>query len=122
MNLEDYIPRVAAGATWLDKVEPDWWNKVSLSTLDMDDGCLCVVGQLEGMVDGDGDDWTRPGPYTRFMERHGMDVKTQRALGLLDEPEWEQEDAFDDLAMLHGLWSIAILRRRRDRDSADEAA
>jgi hypothetical protein len=43
--------RVAAGAAWLDEHEPGWWREdsphpVSLFSLDMAAGCLCILGQL----------------------------------------------------------------------------
>lgn len=40
--------RVAAGAKYLDEVQPDWYTKVNPSQLDMMDGRQCVAGQVFG--------------------------------------------------------------------------
>jgi hypothetical protein len=39
-------PRVRAGAAWLDTIDPNWASKIDLSTFDMRDSCLCVLGQV----------------------------------------------------------------------------
>jgi hypothetical protein len=37
---------VRNGAEWLDKVYPEWWSRVDLGTLNIDDGETCICGQV----------------------------------------------------------------------------
>lgn len=39
---------VEKGARRLDQRRPNWYRDIDLRTLDMDDGCLCICGQLYG--------------------------------------------------------------------------
>lgn len=41
------------GAEWLDKVHPTWWREVDLVSLDLEDSCYCVLGQIVGKVNTD---------------------------------------------------------------------
>lgn len=41
----DYTERVAAGAALLDEKRPGWWQRIDLSTLRMENGCACILGQ-----------------------------------------------------------------------------
>lgn len=43
-----YVPRVAKGAALLDAKKPGWVKTIDLSSLDMGDPCLCVLGQIFG--------------------------------------------------------------------------
>jgi hypothetical protein len=40
--------RVAKGAAFLDAWRPGWFQKINVTTLDLSNTCLCVLGQLEG--------------------------------------------------------------------------
>lgn len=40
--------RVARGAQYLDDVDPDWFLRINLKTLALQDGASCVLGQLHG--------------------------------------------------------------------------
>lgn len=40
--------RVNRGAAWLDKVFPDWVNRINLESLKLVSGERCVLGQLFG--------------------------------------------------------------------------
>lgn len=40
--------RVAAGATWLDLNAPGWLAQIDLSSLDIEEPCNCVLGQVYG--------------------------------------------------------------------------
>lgn len=40
--------RVILGAKFLDKHHPGWYNEIKITTLNMDDGEKCVLGQLYG--------------------------------------------------------------------------
>lgn len=38
--------RVAAGAAWLDATSPGWADTIDLATLDLQNPCGCVMGQI----------------------------------------------------------------------------
>lgn len=40
--------RVAAGAEWLDANAPGWEAQIDLSSLDIEEPCNCVLGQVYG--------------------------------------------------------------------------
>lgn len=40
--------RVAAGAAYLDRVMPGWWQRIDLERLDLSSTCNCVLGQEFG--------------------------------------------------------------------------
>lgn len=42
------ITRAAAGAARLDKRCPGWADEIDLDTLNLNHGCLCILGQLYG--------------------------------------------------------------------------
>lgn len=39
--------RAAAGATWLDEVEPNWFKKIKVSDLDIGSHRTCIIAQLD---------------------------------------------------------------------------
>ncbi len=41
----DYKTRVEAGMAWLDDFKPGWERDVDFATLDLANGCDCVLGQ-----------------------------------------------------------------------------
>ena len=45
--------RVARGAAYMDENYPGWERKINLDTLDIQDGCKCILGQAtpEGYLD-----------------------------------------------------------------------
>lgn len=47
-NPEQERAAVAKGAALLDKILPGWYNEINLNTLEMDDGSMCMMGQLFG--------------------------------------------------------------------------
>lgn len=38
--------RVAEGAAWLDRRAPGWEGRVDLATFDIEEPCLCILGQV----------------------------------------------------------------------------
>lgn len=40
--------RVDRGATYLDEVDPEWYQRVDAETLELGDGEQCVLGQMHG--------------------------------------------------------------------------
>lgn len=48
MTGETVAARVAAGAAWLDENRPGWEGSIDLETLDMQNSCRCILGQLDG--------------------------------------------------------------------------
>jgi hypothetical protein len=40
--------RVECGIIWLDERHPEWADRIDLATLNLADGCQCILGQLEG--------------------------------------------------------------------------
>lgn len=47
---------VARGAAWLDRRQPDWADRINLSTLDLRSSELCVAGQALGTAVASGYD------------------------------------------------------------------
>lgn len=43
---EETMLRVKRGVEWLDANYPGWESKVIINTLDMSNGCRCILGQL----------------------------------------------------------------------------
>ncbi len=49
LTLEDCLGRVAAGMAWMDQhAARDWRGRVNLWNFNMEEPCLCVVGQVFG--------------------------------------------------------------------------
>ncbi len=46
--MNPYIENVKRGAVLLDKERPGWRDEINLSTLDLADGCFCILGQVFG--------------------------------------------------------------------------
>jgi len=44
--MTDLNTRIERGAAFLDGREPGWWQRIDLETLDLDESCRCVLGQL----------------------------------------------------------------------------
>lgn len=89
--------RVAAGAAWLDEQRPGWWQDgpdgIDLGGLDMDDACLCVLGQVFAEFDED-------------LFNSGFDY----AANALDAPQFG------------GGFNISTWHEGRRRDSAEVTA
>lgn len=47
MTIASVEDRVAAGVDWLNANGPaEWWDRINYDTLDIDDGQVCVLGQV----------------------------------------------------------------------------
>lgn len=46
--MTDYAARVREGATLLDEMVPDWFRRIDTDTLNLNDGFMCVLGQVGG--------------------------------------------------------------------------
>lgn len=44
--MNEVTDRVARGAAWLDDKYPQWYSKIDLSTLDLSNCTMCVLGQV----------------------------------------------------------------------------
>lgn len=94
----DLEQRVDAGAAWLDVKYPGWFLKVKTKSLDLEDGCQCVFGQLFRNFNAIED-------YLRVMEPD-VDL-VARGLNL---PEHDRTDA--NWQALTNCWRRAINTRR----------
>lgn len=97
---------VKRGAKMLDKKLPGWEKKVAITTLRMDDGCKCVLGQLGGKyVNLDRLGWERDGSpdYDEMLvllgiaryepaTKHGFDVNFDIGTSYADlQKAWIEE-------------------------------
>lgn len=92
--------RVAKGAAFLDERTPGWWQRIDLSSLDMDDADQCVFGQVcgpyhESAIEIFGNNWGAPAA-------HGFNAEG----GERTYAEW----AFE-IAELDAEWRRAIAAR-----------
>lgn len=72
--------RAERGAALLDREEPGWADRINLSTFDLGDGCLCVLGQV----------------YSRYAE--GI-----KALALAEADSTDAEDDLGDYGAPYGF-------------------
>lgn len=67
--------RVLAGSAWLDEHRPGWVDRIDLETLDLGNGCHCVLGQeyhgfSSGLVEVDSSaTWPRTAAGLGFYAR-----------------------------------------------------
>lgn len=106
------VARVKAGAEWLDRNEPKWFERINTQELDMSDACGCVGGQLGGN-------------YWRFAINHRWLTDYEgRALGFesvastIEDPDIENKKAavareYD----LLGYAFLAEIANRLDRQA-----
>jgi hypothetical protein len=78
--------RVAAGAAWLDEVEPGWMSLIDLDNLDVASVRRCVCGQVFG-----------PGGFKRMEKTYGK--------------SWAWDHGFRDGADT-AVWVALVLRSR----------
>lgn len=48
LTRDEATTRVARGAAYLDQTTPDWARKIDVGTLNIENACLCVLGQVYG--------------------------------------------------------------------------
>ncbi len=86
--------RVAAGAAWLDANEPGWERRIDLATLEVADGCRCVLAQI-----------MPEHRFYRILARLGLPGSRAIAYGFAtDRGDWE---ALDE------TW-VALIKERFD--------
>jgi hypothetical protein len=77
---------VTQGSRLLDRLIPEWWEKINIVTLDMYNGRRCILGQLYGNYgDGVGEVFsTLPGSVWKYPPEYGFDIRG-------DKNEWTDE-------------------------------
>lgn len=98
--------RVARGAHFLDRYDPQWHQKVDPERLNIASGRDCIWGQLTGNYD------KRP-----WQLRLAAFLGRNRQLGFLPDDEFWDLDA----GHLNRAWREAI-KVRRDRDASPAGA
>src|SRR5688500_4333809 len=105
-TMTDLMPRVEKGAAWLDANRPGWFTRVSLRTLQLEDGCRCVLGQVFGRHYCEVRE--RVSPDWMAVAAHGFAVY----VGPLDSDRDETPQFECDPELLRECWVTAILARR----------
>jgi hypothetical protein len=120
--------RVAAGAAFLDEHDPEWWRPdvdgaISLDTLDLMNGNLCVLGQRCPLETSDCPFYVQAGRVSGIAADYaGRDWDHQEVAELLID-EWAKplgfqafgllaEERADDFAALTVKWKRVITERR----------
>jgi hypothetical protein len=90
--------RVKAGAALLDREEPGWEQRINLETLNLEESCCCVLGQLfQG--------------YSTGVARLDLDLEAEFSLGFYRfDPASDREYSWDSLTR---AWKALIRERRR---------
>jgi hypothetical protein len=96
----DITERVERGAALLDEKRPGWWQFIDLDRLDIEDGCDCVAGQLDGTAN-----------YMRALRRIGLSGSEADAVSHGFESGDDEE-----YAGLTEAWRTLIARRRELAD------
>lgn len=95
--------RVAAGAAWLDKVDPGWEFKVDPNTLSMKDGCRCVCGQVFAEVANSPDHFYSGYAYVRDV------LRPQYAPQAPGWPAWSMQHGFTyDGRQVNDTWKALV--------------
>jgi hypothetical protein len=99
--------RVAKGLEWLDVNKPGWLDRINLTTFDLTDPCLCVLGQVFGDYWGsplvrEPDDWD--------IDIADADQRGAASLGFVNYPD--NPRSFEDMRALEGEWRRVIEARR----------
>lgn len=90
------------GAALLDEVNPEWWERINLQTLQMNSFINCVLGQLYG-------DYHEGSKKLRLNED---DDEKARRLGFYPSQEWYDCSDGDEGYRVTGVWRNLILKRR----------
>lgn len=107
--------RVANGMAWLDVNKPGWERRINLTTFDLTDPCLCVLGQVFGNYWGS--------PPVRVLE--DLDDAGELALadhadaaarGFVNHPS--HIDPYVDMQALEAEWRRVIQARPTRREAA----
>jgi hypothetical protein len=112
--------RVANGAAELDIIKPDWWKpgRIKVSQLNLEDGCDCVLGQLQNYEQGttrERLDLYLAGVRNFFGDR--FNSARQAAAGFLSsrfgDDEQDYYDGEDEYEALTKEWRRVIKARRK---------
>jgi hypothetical protein len=90
--------RAAFGAAFLDEKRPGWWQLINLGTLDLQDGCTCIGGQLAGAGQ----------LYVHFVTELGLSYSDEIEYGFDGDEDGSEYEA------LTAAWRDLIARRRED--------
>lgn len=98
-NLLWTTPREAAinGASWLDTVQPAWWQRIDTDTLDIASDIDCVLGQVFSRT------------YTVAADALALDHEARVGLGFT-VPKWQSW--YREIPKLNAAWREEIDRRR----------
>ena len=98
--MKNYAWRVYQGMLWLDKNRPDWWKRINLKSLNIQNQKTCVLGQLYGNI--------KP----RFsMADYGFDAYSN----LLNGVRPSHDEMSLELWYLTTEWKRQITLRRQDQ-------
>ena len=100
--------RVAAGARYLDDVDPGWHARIDAETLALADGTCCVLGQLHG-------DFRRGLLRARLLDFSSAPRANLMPwrFGFQCEPGLDPASQDRDYAFLDRAWRVLILERNR---------
>lgn len=92
--------RVQAGAKFLDKHKPGWWQDIDVKRLNLGSPCRCILGQLYHDFN-EGIEWLRDIDFDTDPDALGFDV---------DEYDWPETSK--SFAALTKAWKEEIQARR----------
>lgn len=99
---DKYRVKVQAGVKWLDAEYPKWRQRIEVETLDMENPCKCVIGQVAG-------------EYYDALLTADLDPDVDGVeLGFLCEPEWHREDSDSAMDVLRDLWVEELQKDKAD--------
>jgi len=99
----DANKRVARGAKWLDKERPNWFRKVRITALQMEQKDTCVLGQVFAADVNNSLEWG----YDVASARYALDADS---LGFNEGDDFSDGPTFDEL---QDAWIAAIRTRRK---------
>lgn len=118
-----YVERAEAGAEFLDKTITNWWDKIDLSLLDLENPCRCVLGQMvnsksEEVCEGSYSDFFYDGLYdTKAEVRTNLPKGVKRATMTYPEAtsrgfHLDHQEDISDFRLLTRAWKKIINERR----------
>ena len=109
-TIKELQKRVDAGARWLNKVKPGWYDNIELDNLEMKDANICICGQLFGHfmdVIIDKEDYSEREEH--IEEKYMMTPNQCDARGF-DKRDEDSSLVYD---LLTSLWLEKIIMLRR---------
>ena len=96
--------RVKLGALLLDDIDPNWYNKIDLDTLQLSSPCHCILGQLYGFYTS---------ALSHVFPLDDTDTKWKEvACGFEATPDSGHEMSFE-YSNLQEYWIAEITARRK---------